>query len=138
MVLRHHLEEGNVMTGSTLPDLDAFDGLPLRPSDDVIDSRQVTEALWRLQRVEPDHPAIPALAELDAWGATHLRDWHHGVELVNERAWLAYHRTRADEEGLLNDLEWPFMFVDWAAAAASVRHQYDEVDWQGFSFLGLA
>lgn len=61
------------------------------------------------------------------------RSDHIGVTLVNETSWEDCARVYADDLGVQDG--WPYMFIDWEAAAASLRHGCLEVKVRDATFI---
>jgi antirestriction protein len=127
-------------------------------TDDIFDSRDVEERLdaldveiadeeersttdeWNLD----DHDNLLALrderAELAALrDEFDHRDFADGITLISDDYFEDYARELADDLGAINsDVSWPLMYIDWEAAADSLKMDYLSVTFQGTEYWGRA
>lgn len=113
-------------------------------SDDVIDSRQVIEAIDELNGEiegceDPDELADlteqrDALVALADQGDS-VDDWLYGVTLVRDSYFEDYAREFAEDIGAINsDATWPNTCIDWEQAARELRMDYTSIDFDGVDY----
>ena len=117
-------------------------------TDDMIDSRQVEEAIDELETLKNDaretgdwdeftgeeEDLLEALIELrkEAEGTP---DWIYGVPLIRESYWKDYAQSTAEEMGLINtDATWPNSYIDWDKAADELLQDYFEAEFDGVTY----
>lgn len=71
----------------------------------------------------------------------HVSDWEHGETLINEDYFTSYIEDLIDDAyempKEMNSGNWPYrhMTMDYAAAAEEAKVDYEEVDFEGQTFL---
>jgi len=99
--------------------------------DDVIDSRDIIEAIESGDLDEEDQKAFEALAA-EAEGSP---DWPHGETLIRDSYFEDYARELAEDTGMIKgDEEWPLRHIDWEAAADELKQDYFSVDFDGVEY----
>lgn len=103
------------------------------PSDDVIDSRDVIEALRDLDVEGAEYAALRAFAD----DGESLVDWSYGVTLVRDSHFTEYARELAHDAGFVSGGEgWPLNCIDWERAAAELRCDYTPIEFDGVTYWG--
>lgn len=123
-------------------------------TDDVIDSRDVIEALQELEPIvfhdaEPTTTEVTmdflrttwnALVKLAEQGADYSEDWQYGATLIRDSYFKDYAQELADDIGYRDALAdrdnvpWPFTCIDWAQAARELQQDYTSVDFDGVTY----
>jgi hypothetical protein len=133
-------------------------------ADDIIDSRAVIKRIEELagafeaagidpdkldppspgydaQGLEEDDPAhdraeeLRNLRKLES-AAEDCGDWRHGETLIRESYFRDYAEEMADDIGAIDkEAKWPLNHIDWDAAAAELKQDYSEVDFDGVTYL---
>ncbi len=99
--------------------------------DDVIDSRDIIEAIDSGDLDEDDQKAFEALAE-EAEGSP---DWPHGETLIRHDHFEDYARELAEDTGMIKgDESWPLNCIDWEEAADQLKQDYFSVDFDGVEY----
>jgi len=99
--------------------------------DDVIDSRDIIEAIDSGDLDEDDQKAFEELAE-EAEGSP---DWPHGETLIRHDHFEGYARELAEDMGMLKgDESWPLNCIDWEEAADQLKQDYFSVDFDGVEY----
>lgn len=99
--------------------------------DDVIDSRDIIEAIDSGDLDEDDQKAFEALAK-EAEGSP---DWEHGETLIRDSYFEDYARELAEDTGMVKgDEDWPLRHIDWEAAADELKNDYFSVDFDGVEY----
>lgn len=99
--------------------------------DDVIDSRDIIEAIDSGDLDEDDQKAFEELAK-EGEGSP---DWPHGETLIRDSYFEDYARQLAEDTGMLKgDEEWPLRHIDWEAAAGELKQDYFSVDFDGVEY----
>jgi antirestriction protein len=117
-------------------------------SDDVIDSRDVMEAIEELESMigtntAPDDYVMEReqLEALRAFAATgeEFSDWEYGETFIRDSYFEDYARELADDIGAIDkDAGWPTHCIDWEQAARELRMDYTAVDFDGVTYWGRA
>ena len=115
-------------------------------SDDVIDSREVIEAIEELRALladadEDGDEMADELAALEALAdeGAELADWQYGETLVRDSYFEDYARELADDIGAINrDAGWPMTYINWTAAAEALQMDYTAIDFDGVTYWGRA
>lgn len=125
---------------------------------DVIDSREVIARIEWLTEYPEDGADVAdgAPSELDTLralaeqGEHNADDWWHGEVLIRESYFEEYAKELAREvagieSGPSYDRQhvpfdkitesWPFRHIDWEAAADELRTDYNEVEFDGVTYL---
>lgn len=121
-------------------------------SDDVIDSRDVIEAIAEIESelddmqasgTEPDSDEraelVDELSRLRDFAAAgeSLADWQYGEALVRDSYFEDYARELADDIGAVDkDHGWPSSFIDWPAAADALKQDYTPIEFDGVTYWG--
>lgn len=108
-----------------------------QPGDDVIDSRDVIEAIEELEAQlddeganmdEDDKELLSALRALAEEAEGYAPDWHYGATLISDDYFEQYAEELADDIGAINRNDrWPLNHIDWTAAAAELKQDYTSV-----------
>ncbi len=107
-------------------------------SDDIIDSRDVLEAIEELKAIETrdedEQAELEALMALAEEGES-AADWLHGETLVRDSYFKEYAMQLADDIGAINsDSSWPNNCIDWDRAARELRMDYFSVGFAGVTY----
>lgn len=115
-------------------------------SDDVIDSRDVIEAIAaleaELEEAEGDRDLeadileqLDPLRELAEQGKNHVADWQWGEVLVRDSYFEEHAKQLADDIGAIDaKAGWPMMHIDWKAAAIHLQEDYTDLDFDGVTY----
>lgn len=123
-------------------------------SDDVIDSRDVIEAIEELQGEieakthESDDEAdveevaelqaeLDALLKLQEQAEGYCADWRHGEQLIRDSYFETYAEELADDCGMVDRKlasQWPYTCIDWERAARELQYDYTSVDFDGVTY----
>lgn len=123
-------------------------------SDDVIDSRDVIEAIEELQGEieakthESDDEAdveevaelqaeLDALLKLQEQAEGYCADWRHGEQLIRDSYFETYAEELADDCGMVDRKlasQWPYTCIDWKAAARELQFDYTSVEFDGVTY----
>lgn len=123
-------------------------------SDDVIDSRDVIEAIEELQgeieaktHESDDEADVEEVAELQAELDALLKlqddaegycaDWRHGEQLIRDSYFETYAEELADDCGMVDRKlasQWPYTCIDWERAARELQYDYTSVDFDGVTY----
>jgi hypothetical protein len=99
--------------------------------DDVIDSRDIIEAIDSGDLDADDQKAFEALAD-EASGSP---DWPHGETLIRDSHFEDYARELAEDIGAIKgDESWPLNCIDWEEAADQLKQDYFSVDFDGVNY----
>lgn len=122
--------------------------------DDVIDSRDVIEAIEELQGEieakthESDDEAdveevaelqaeLDALLKLQEQAEGYCADWRHGEQLIRDSYFETYAEELADDCGMVDRKlasQWPYTCIDWERAARELQYDYTSVDFDGVTY----
>ncbi len=114
--------------------------------DDVIDSRDVIEAMEAMLEIINDDDATQddcdeAQTEYDklkalADGASdYAADWEYGETLIRDSYFQEYAQDLAEDIGAVNsDATWPNNCIDWKQAARELQMDYTAVDFDGVTY----
>ena len=102
------------------------------PLDDVIDSRDVIEAIESNESKWHDD-----LVKLHDDCKDYVEDWEYGAQLIRESYFTTYAKELAEDIGAIasSDDRWPVRHIDWPAAAQELRTDYEEVEFHGVTYL---
>ena len=123
-------------------------------SDDVIDSRDVIEAIEELQGEieakthESDDEAdveevaelqaeLDALLKLQEQAEGYCADWRHGEQLIRDSYFETYAEELADDCGMVDRKlasQWPYTCIDWERAARDLQMDYKSVEFDGVTY----
>lgn len=99
--------------------------------DDVIDSRDIIDAIESGDLDEDDQKAFEELAK-EAEGSA---DWEHGETLIRDSYFEDYARELAEDTGMIKgDESWPLNCIDWKEAAEQLQQDYTSVDFDGVDY----
>jgi hypothetical protein len=105
-------------------------------TDDIIDSRDVIEAIASLTADDPTNASLPALIALAAQAADYAADWEYGEQLIRHTYFVEYAQELADDCGLIpRDVSWPLTCIDWQHAARELEYDYTHVEFDGVTYL---
>jgi hypothetical protein len=121
-----------------------FISTEIRPTDDLIDSRDVIARIAELEdaldvpeedRDEDEVEELAALRELAEEGEG-VGDWQYGAALINESYFTQYAMEYASDihGSAVDDAAWPFSHIDWDEAADDLRSDYTAIEWRGVTF----
>lgn len=107
--------------------------------DDYIYSLDIIERLAELEADNAEEPFEPGSDEFNEYAslkafadsAEDAEDWQYGATFIRESYTAIYAQEYANELGL-DSVAWPFMHIDWEAAADDLLS-----DWQDFEFNGV-
>lgn len=130
--------------------------------DNTIDSRDINERISELEleaqgRYDDAHPegvSWGELADLNVgdWldaedtdeynnlvclvaDAKYVEDWEYGALMIRESYFTEYAEELASEIGAIDaDAGWPLMYIDWEAAAESLKMDYTTLDFDGVTY----
>lgn len=106
----------------------------------IIDTRDLHDRLAELEEAEELEPdEAEELAELQTM-RDEITDWLYGETLIPDDEFTDYAQELGEELGgdQLRKAEWPFMHIDWEAAANNLRQDYSEFTYQGTTYLARA
>ena len=111
---------------------------------DVTDSRDI---IARIERVESDleqarvdgddttdlEVELKALEAFAEGASEYAPNWYYGERIIHEDYFTQYAQELSDELSLGDGAmaQWPFTHVDWEAAAAALKQDYNEVEFEG-------
>lgn len=134
-------------------DLEDIDDADFSNSDDVIDSRDVVKRIEEIEGafeaagLDPENlpegssaqdaaDELKTLKALEDEASPYAPDWSHGEALIRESYFTQYAEQLAEDIGAINkNAEWPLAHIDWEAAAAALKIDYTEVDFDGVTYL---
>lgn len=100
--------------------------------EDIIDSRDVIEALETLDESDEEYAALKALA---TEAAGYAADWEYGEALIRDSYFETYAQELAEDCGLINaDAVWPNSCIDWERAADALKYDYTPVNFDGVTY----
>ncbi len=125
-------------------------------TDDVIDSRDVIEALVDLAKLhqagpveldgefdgkdanEIDQDSLfyleSTLVELAKQGEDYAADWEYGETLVRDSYFQEYAQELCDASGeILKDFPY-YIVIDWEATARNIQQDYTSIDFDGVTY----
>ena len=118
-------------------------------TDDVIDSRDVIEAIEELEsELEMEEGVISADCPLDEEDLAELAelralaeeaegysgDWPHGAALIRDSYFEDYAQQLAEDTGAIPNNDWPLYCIDWECAARNLQMDYTRVDFDGVEY----
>jgi len=99
--------------------------------DDVIDSRDIIEAIKTLENDSVELAALKALAE----EASGTPDWKYGDILIRDSYFREYAKQLAEDCGMVDaNASWPNTCIDWERAARELQYDYTSVDFDGVTY----
>jgi hypothetical protein len=105
-------------------------------TDDLIDSREVIEAIENLRGccIGADEAAeFKALLELQEEAEGYANGgWHHGATLIADHYFKTYAQELAEDCGYMP--EWPLHCIDWERAARELKFDYSSVEFDGETY----
>jgi antirestriction protein len=116
-----------------------------RPSnnDDVIDSRDVIEAIAELEAEGDDtgllEDELEELAALRAFAedGQSFADWEWGEAFIRDSYFEDYAQELAEDIGAIKgDESWPANCIDWEQAARELQMDYTAVEFDGVTYWG--
>ena len=138
-------------TSDTLPELQIdLDDYPSN-TDDVIDSRDVVQAIEDLgdllEEIEEPQEGekrdwyddaierLQELRDLEAEASVYAPDWQYGETLVRDSYFRDYAMELAEDIGVLEGADkWPLTHIDWNAAVAELQIDYAQVEFGGVEY----
>lgn len=107
-------------------------------TQDLLDSRDVIARIAELEeqesRSEDDQAELDALNAL-ANDADCSPDWEYGETLIRDSYFTEYAQDLAEDIGAIGrDVQWPLMYIDWDAAAESLKMDYMSVEFDGVDY----
>ena len=114
-----------------------------RPGDDIIDSRDVIQAIEDLEAEKEqfgdefdEAELLAQLKELDE--SVGGRDWRDGVTLIRDGYFETYAQELAEDIGAIGrDLAWPANCIDWERAARELQMDYSSAEFGGVDYWYL-
>lgn len=106
----------------------------------MLDSRDLIAELEELEEQDEDGNPLDAdqierrdaIRELAEAG---IEDWYHGATLIPEDEFEDYARQYAEDIGETGmEDRWPYMYVDWEAAANALQQDYTVVEFEGVTY----
>lgn len=108
-------------------------------TEDVIDSRHITERIEYLEGLEDDEidddekDELKALKGLEEEAGT--SEWGYGVTLIKESYFRDYAEELAEDIGAISgDMQWPLNHIDWESAANELLIDYSAVEFDGITY----
>ena len=114
---------------------------------DVTDSRDI---IARIERVESDldqaridggdttdmEAELKALEAFAEEASEYAPDWHYGETIIHEDYFMQYAQELSDELSLGDGAmaQWPFVHIDWEAAAGQLKMDYSDVEFDGVTY----
>ena len=115
------------------------------PTDDVIDSRDVIEAIDELRALEDgeglteDDAEVLAALCVFAAEACEVSDWQYGETFVRDDYFEDYARELAEDCDMVPaDAGWPLRCIDWEQAARELRMDYTSYTFDGVTYWARA
>lgn len=69
-------------------------------------------------------------------GEQYAGDWSGGETLIREDHFEDYAQELAEDIGAIDrDAPWPIRHIDWVAAAAELKQDYSEIEFDGITYL---
>jgi hypothetical protein len=107
-------------------------------TEDILDTRDTLERINYLENTEDaaeqeELQTLQALIEEARQVSGEAPEY--GAALIRDSYFIAYAQELAEDGGTISPpLEWPFMFIDWAAAAEHLKLDYCPVDFDGVTY----
>ena len=112
---------------------------------DILDSRDVITLLAELESdyddATTDEDRDLLIDDLDALrgfardGADYVPDWAEGEGLIADSHFRDYAEDLAADIGAIpTDVGWPCSYIDWDLAAAALKEDYQELEWDGVTY----
>jgi hypothetical protein len=120
--------------------------------DDIIDSRDVIERIEELESLlqdvaedggdteghyDDDRDELAALKALAEEGYLYVPDWKYGAALIRDSYFEEYAEEFAHDIGAIDrgaGYGWPLTHLDWAAAAAALKMDFIELEFDGVTY----
>lgn len=116
-------------------------------TNDVTDSRDIIARIERVKsdldqaRIDGDDTTdleaeLKALEEFAEEASDYAPDWHYGERIIHEDYFTQYAQELSDELSLGDGAmaRWPFMHIDWEAAADELKMDYSVVGFNGIMY----
>jgi hypothetical protein len=118
-------------------------------SDDIIDSRDVIEAIKEIQQelesltFDADDDIergeltkeLNSLTDLQEEGEQVSSEWPHGETLIRDSHFVEYAQQLAEDIGAIEDFShWPCDCIDWDKAADALKMDYSTVEFDGETY----
>jgi len=105
----------------------------VRLGTDVIDSRELVEAIEDLDVADLDRLAVESLfEEISGYAEDRPKD---GIFLIEDSYFVDYAREMADDCGMIDhNASWPQTCIDWEKAAREFRMDYTSVEIDGRTY----
>lgn len=109
------------------------------PYDDIIDSREIIDAIAELRFNGDDPDMLAMLQELADEAKDYVSDWYDGATLVRDSYFIHHAMEFAEDCGMFNvsrDLaaRWPYNCIDWEKAARELQWDYTAVTFNGVTY----
>lgn len=107
-------------------------------NETVLDTRDIDVRIEYLERDDDDatddeRAELAYLIELR--DSALIADWHYGATLIHDDHFEEYAQEMAEDIGAINrDAAWPYMHIDWAAAADALQEDYFSVEVNGNTY----
>lgn len=110
--------------------------------DDVIDSRDVIEAIEELATLVADGEAseeeieeLETLRALAKQGEDYAPDWSYGETLIRDSYFQTYAQEMAEDLGAVDpNAAWPHNCIDWERAARELQMDYSAIEFDGVTY----
>jgi hypothetical protein len=106
--------------------------------EDILDTRDILERINYLEDTEDaaEQEELQTLQVLiEEVRQVSGEEPEYGATLIRDTYFVDYARELAEDGGLLDpSLGWPFMHIDWAAAAEHLKMDYSPVDFDGVTY----
>jgi len=109
------------------------------PSDDIIDSRDIIDAISDLIESGANPDLLAMLQGLAAEAADYSEGWEYGVPLVRDSYFIHHAMEFAEDCGMFNvsrnsAARWPYNCIDWEKAARELQWDYTAVRFNGVTY----
>lgn len=105
----------------------------------------LSEDDWAVHLGADDAAELVALLDFAKDGETNCAGWVHGETLINADYFTEYAKELAADLGAImmselaatranRDFAWPLTHIDWDAAAAALKSDYNELTFDGVTF----
>lgn len=103
-------------------------------TDDIIDSRDIIEAIEALQDDDTMIDELAALEALAEEAEEYSSDWQYGEALIRDSYFQDYAQDLAFDIGYKEPESWPYDCIDWEMAATGLQMDYTSVDFDGVTY----
>lgn len=104
-------------------------------TDDIIDSRDIIEAIAELRESRDDMTTLAALEAVAECASDYAADWQYGETLIRDSYFEDYAQQLAEDVGAIDPhAQWPMTCIDWQRAARELRMDYTAVDFDGVTY----